>query len=106
MPPDDRIWLDDGEVTSPVGEEARQNCPENSIRWLQSWPFGISLEDLGLMAESDVLDCELISGLQAGYDGAKDNIEHPFMLYSPSRNRNGDKADGIFGRDRFPRAQH
>ncbi len=51
------------------------------------------------MAKSDVLEGELISGLQAADDGAKDNIEHPFMLYSRSRNRNGDKADGINGRD-------
>lgn len=52
------------------------------------------------MAESDVLEGELIPGLQAGDDGEKANIEHLFMLYSRSRNRNGDKADGIFGRDR------
>jgi hypothetical protein len=51
------------------------------------------------MAESDVLEGELISGLEAGDDGAEDNIEHLFMLYSWSCNRNGDKADGIFGRD-------
>lgn len=100
MPPDDRIWLDDGQVTAPVGEDARQNCPESSIRWLQSWPLGISLKDLELMAESDVLEGELISGLQAGDDGAKDNIKHPFMLYSRSCNRNGGKADGIIGRDK------
>ena len=71
MPPDDRIWLDDGEVAAPVGEEARQNCPESSIGWLQSWPFGISLKNLELMAEGDVLEGELISGIQAGDDGAK-----------------------------------
>jgi hypothetical protein len=51
------------------------------------------------MAESDVLEGELISGLQAGDDGAKDNIEHPSMLYWRSCSRNGDKADGIFRRD-------
>ena len=42
----------------------------------------------------------LISGLQANDDVAKDNIEHPIMLYSRSCNSNGDKVDGIFGRDR------
>jgi len=46
---------------------------------------------------------ELISGLQAGDDGAKDNIEYPSMLYSRSCNCNGDKADGISGRDRLSR---
>jgi len=45
------------------------------------------------MAESDVLEGELISGLQAGDDDAQDNIEHPSMLYSRSCNRIGDKAD-------------
>jgi hypothetical protein len=51
------------------------------------------------MAESDVLEGELISGFQAGDDGAKDKIEHLFMLYLGRCNRNWDKADGIFGRD-------
>ncbi len=70
MPPDDRIWLDNGQVAAPIGEDARQNYPESSIRWLQSWPFGVSLKDLELMAQGDVLKGELISGLQAGDDGA------------------------------------
>jgi len=51
------------------------------------------------MAQGDVLQGELISGLQASDDGVKDNIEHPSMLYSRSCNCNGDKAEGIFGRD-------
>jgi len=42
---------------------------------------------------------DLISGLPAGDDGTKENIERPSMLYLQSCNRNGDKADGIFGRD-------
>jgi len=57
------------------------------------------------MAESDDLDGELIPGFQAGDDGAQDNIEHLSMLYSRRCNRNGDKADGIFGRDRNESSQ-
>ena len=74
MPSDDRIGLDDGQVAAPTGKDTRQNSPESSIRWLQSWPFGVSLKDLELMAQGDVLEGELISGLQASDDGAKDNI--------------------------------
>jgi len=55
------------------------------------------------MAESDAFEGDMISGLQAGDDGAQDNIEPPSMLHSRSCNRNGDKADGIFGRDTCPR---
>jgi hypothetical protein len=52
------------------------------------------------MAESDVFEGNLISGLQAGDEGAEENVKHPFMLYSRNCNGNGDKADGIFGRDK------
>ena len=61
MPSDDRIWLDDSQVATPTRKETRQECPQSSIRWIQSWPFGVSLKELELMAESEVLEGELIS---------------------------------------------
>ena len=50
------------------------------------------------MVQGDVLQGELPTGSEGGRERGPDDFEHPIMLYSASRNRRGDKADGLFGR--------
>ena len=52
------------------------------------------------MAESDVLQNELSAGPEDCSERMKDDFEHPIMLNLGFHNRNGTKADGIFGRHR------
>jgi len=46
-------------MTFPIRENSGENGPKGPIRWPESWPLGVSLEDFELMAESDVLKGEL-----------------------------------------------
>ena len=54
-----------------------------------SWPLGVSLQNLELVAESNVLQFELPAGFEGGRKYEKDDFEHPFMPYSRPRNGNG-----------------
>ena len=62
VPPDDRIGLDDGQVSAPVGEKAGEKCPHGSIGRLQPWSLGVPLQNLELMPEGYVLQGELAAG--------------------------------------------
>ncbi len=74
MPANDHIWLDDRQVLSPIGQKAREQSPESPIIWFQSWPLGVSLEGMTLMAESDVFKNKSLSGFERG----KQEIQHVF----------------------------
>jgi len=50
VPTDDSIRLNDGQVSPPVWEKAGEKSPKRSIRRLQTWPLGVALENLELMA--------------------------------------------------------
>lgn len=63
-------------------------------------PLGSALQNFGLVAQDEVLDGQLLPGAERGGERKKDDFEHPGMLCSPLSNRNGDKADGVFGSDR------
>jgi hypothetical protein len=53
-----------------------------------------------LMAKGDVLEGELTTGSEGSSECENDDFDHSIMLYSACRNRNGTKADGLFGRHR------
>ena len=100
MPADDGVGLDDGKVPSPIGEKTGENGPKCPVRRPELGTLGVSLQNLELMAEGDVLKEELAAGSEDGGSRVQDDFKHPFMLYSDLRNRNDTKADGIFGRHR------
>ena len=60
--------------------------------------LGVSMQNLKLMAEGDVLKEELPTGSEGGCKCEKDDFEHSNMLYSGPYNGNDTNADGIFGR--------
>jgi hypothetical protein len=51
-----------------------------------------------LVTQGTVFEGELTPGAERGGECKKKDFEHRGMLCSALGNRNGDKADGIFGR--------
>jgi hypothetical protein len=66
MPPDDGVWLDEGQRLSPISPEPRQDHPEGSIPVRQAWPFSISLQDIELMPEREIFQNQLAMRIQRG----------------------------------------
>ena len=61
-------------------------------------------DDDGDGTDDAVDNCPYIANVdqaEAGDDRAKDDFEHPNMLYSRSRNSNDRNADGIFSMHRW-----
>lgn len=59
MPANDGVWLDDGNVLTPVGPEAGEGGPEEAVCGGELRTGPVPGEDLDLMSESDVLEGEI-----------------------------------------------
>ncbi len=68
MPPDDRLGLNDGEGFAPVPPDAGKNDPYEAVAFPQADPGSGALQDIELVAQSEVLEggIEIASGAGAG----------------------------------------
>jgi hypothetical protein len=62
VPAEDRLGLNDGERFAPVPPDAGKNDPNEAIALLQADPRTRALEDIELVAQSEVLKGEALSG--------------------------------------------
>jgi hypothetical protein len=83
MPANDRIWLDNGQVLSPIGQETGEYGPECPVIGLQSWSLGISLENIKLVTKSHILKNKHLSG----FERRKQEIHEEFFHNGGYRQR-------------------
>ena len=62
VPPDDRLGLNNGERFAPVPPDAGKHDPYEAVAFLQADPGSRALQDIELVAQSEVLKGEALSG--------------------------------------------
>jgi len=66
VPADHGVWLDNDKHVRPARPEARQNEPEGTVALAQARAAGCALEVGQLLAQGEVLDCEVRAGAEGG----------------------------------------
>jgi hypothetical protein len=96
VPADDGLVLDDGQVTLPVAQGPRDPDSKRAISGPELWSPRRSLHNFELVAQGEVFEGDLLPGAEGCGECKKDDFKLRGMLCSPSGNRNGGKADGVF----------
>jgi len=75
MPADHGVWLDDDQHVRPAGPEPGQDEPESTVDRVQARASSSALEVGQLLAEGEVLQKQVLAGLEGGAQRAKESQE-------------------------------
>ena len=99
MPSNDRLWLNKHQGSLPVRPEPSQNNPEGSICDLDLRPRVLRLQDGKLLAQSEVLKEQILTGAQRAGQQTEEKpqeSEHIEVLAGETPCKVG--QDGVFAR--------
>jgi hypothetical protein len=80
VPADHGVWLDDDKHVRPARPEPGENEPEGAVTLAQARAAGGALEVGQLLAQGEVLECEVRAGAEGGTQRSKEAEEqktHP-----------------------------
>ena len=76
LPPDDGLWLDDGDDLRPAVPQTGEQDPEHAVGGAQAWTRRGPLEDGQLMAQREVLEHQGVLGPDLAEEAGEDEGEH------------------------------